>query len=100
MEQNRLALGGFDFERQGQQVLLRSPNQSVAADLGGFLRGVAHLIKMDFDLEGSAELDGGLVFRIAGEQVQLKLGQYTELFPAENVAALFKQMTEQWAAEP
>jgi hypothetical protein len=100
MEQQRLTLGRFDFERQGQRLILRAPDQSVATDLGGFLRGVAHLVKMDFDLEGSAELDGGLVFRVAGKQVQLKLGPYAELFPSDSVAALFEQMTQQWAAEP
>jgi hypothetical protein len=99
MEQNRLSLGGFGFDRRTGQLILRSPEGSVTTDLRGFLRGAQHLLKMDFDLEGSAELDGGLVFRVEGEQVLLKLGPYAERFPAQAVAALFKQMTALWASE-
>ena len=100
MEQNRLSLGGFGFDRRAGQLILRSPEGSVTADLRGFLRGAHHLLKMGFDLEGSAELDGGLIFRVEGEQVQLRLGPYAERFPTQAVAALFKQMTMLWASEP
>lgn len=99
MVQDSISLGGFGFERRGEQIILRSPEGSVEAGLQGFLRGARHLLKMDFDLEGAAELDGGLVFRVEGERVRLKLGQYTEFFPADNVSALFEQMTTAWASE-
>ena len=91
---NFLALGGFRFERQGQQILLRTPNEAVAASHDGFIRGVRHLLTMGMDLEGQAELDGGFVFRVEGERVQLKLGLYTEYFPLNDVAALFKRLID------
>jgi hypothetical protein len=100
MEQHDFSLGRFDFERRGSRLLLHSPNGLVETDLSGFLRGVRHLLKMEFELEGSAELDGGLIFRVAGERIQLKLGDYVEIFPANSVAALFKDMLARWAPEP
>ena len=100
MEQNHLSLGGFEFDRQGKRLILRSPAGAASTDLEGFLRGAKHLLKMDFDLEGSAELNGGLVFRVEGEWVRLKLGQYADTFPADTVAALFTCMAATWEAEP
>jgi hypothetical protein len=100
MEQHEFSLGRFDFDRRGQRLLLRSPAGVVEADLAGFLRGIQHLHKMEFELEGSAELDVGLVFRAAGERVQLRLGAYAEHFPATSVAALFERMAARWVAVP
>jgi hypothetical protein len=78
MEQNHLSLGGFVFDRQGKRLSLRSPAGVASTDLEGFLRGATHLLKMDFDLEGSAELDGGLVFRAevagAGREYDARAG--------------------------
>ena len=100
MEQHDFSLGRFNFDRCGSKLLLHSPSGLVETDLPGFLRGVRHLLKMEFELEGSAELDGGLIFRVAGEHVQLKLRDYAELFPVSNVAVLFKDMVARWAFEP
>ena len=100
MEHHEFSLGRFDFERRGQRLLLRSPAGAVETGLPGFLRGAQHLLKMEFELEGSAELDGGLIFRVQGEHVQLKLGDYAERFPADSVAALFRDMVAGWAPEP
>jgi hypothetical protein len=100
MEPNRLSLGGLIFERQGKQIVLRSPEGSVETDLLGFLRGVKHLLTMGMDLEGEAELNGGFVFRVQGERVRLKLGRYTETFPLENVAALFQRLATEWMVDP
>jgi hypothetical protein len=99
MAQNSVSLGGFTFERHEERIILSSPVGSVEANLQGFLRGANHLLKMGFDLEGSAELDGGFVFRVEGERVQLRLGRYVEAFPATNVEALFRRMMTAWAAE-
>jgi hypothetical protein len=99
MAQNIIALGGFGFERQGDQLVLRSPQGTAETDLQGFLRGAKHLLKMKFDLEGSAELNGGLVFRAEGKRVQLKLGQYSEFFPSDKVEALFRLMMADWISE-
>jgi hypothetical protein len=100
MEQNHFSLGGFEFERQAKRLILRSPTAAASTDLEGFLRGAKHLLKIDFDLEGSVELDGGLVFRVEGQRVRLKLGHYAEIFPADTVAALFKRMAAIWESEP
>jgi hypothetical protein len=54
---------------------------------------------MGFDLEGSAELDGGFIFRVEGERVQLKLGRYSEYFPTGDVETLFNRLITTWAAE-
>jgi hypothetical protein len=99
MTQNRISLSGFGFERQGKQIRLLSPEGSIETDLEGFLRGVKHLLKMGFDLEGSAELDGGFIFRVEGERVQLKLGRYAEYFPTGDVETLFNRLITTWAAE-
>ena len=94
MTPNFLALGGFSFERQGKQILLRTPHGAVTASHDAFVRGVQHLLTMGMELEGQAELDGGFVFRVEGERVQLKLGQYAEYFPLGDVAALFERLTD------
>jgi hypothetical protein len=100
MEQNQLSLGGFEFDRQASRLILRSLVGAVSTDLEGFLRGAKHLLKMDFDLEGAAELDGGLVFCVEGQRILLRLGQYAESFPADSVAALFNRMASLWGPEP
>ena len=86
-------LGGFSFEQQGDQMLLRTPAGTASASHTGFVRGIQHLLTMGMDLEGQAELDGGLVFRVEGERVRLKLGSYSEYFRLEDVAALFQGLS-------
>jgi hypothetical protein len=96
MSPNTYALGGFTFERHGEQMVLRTASGSVTTGQAGFLRGIRHLLTMGMDLEGQAELDGGFVFRVEGERVRLRLGAYSEDFHLARVKQLFEQM----AAEP
>ena len=96
MLSTNLSLGGFRFEPQGEQIVLRTPEGAATTRLAGFLAGIRHLLKMQLDLEGQAEMDGGLVVRIEGDVVRLKLGGYVESFPVAQVERLFRQL----AAEP
>jgi hypothetical protein len=92
MAANIAHLGGFTFEQQGDQMLLRTPTGAASAGQAGFVRGIQHLLTMGMDLEGQAEIDGGLVFRVEGERVQLKLGGHSEYFRLDEVAALFRRL--------
>ena len=96
---DNVVLGGFTFERNGPKLWIHSPHGSVETDAPGFLRGAAHLLRMEMDLEGQAELSGGLICRIEGERAQLRLGDYTEAFPTSRVEALFQLLTATAAPE-
>lgn len=100
MAQDSFSLGKIRFERRGEQLLLKAPEVVRETTLQGFLQGANHLLKMDFDLEGSAELDGGFIFRIEGERVRLSLGQHAEVFRADEVESLFRRMVKTWARSP
>ena len=95
-----LSLGGFSFERKAQLILLRTPDDLAETDLQAFLRGAGHLLTLGMDLEGQVELSGGLIIRIEGEWVRLKLGRYSETFPTDRVAALFERLTTELAPDP
>ena len=57
--------------------------------MAGFLNGTNHLLTMGLTLEGEAELDGGLVFRVEGPKALLRLGPYAESFALAEVERLF-----------
>jgi hypothetical protein len=90
MSLNVVNLGDFTFEQQGNRMLLKTPAGTASAGHAGFVRGVQHLLTMGMDLEGQAELDGGLIFRVEGERVRLSLGGHSEYFRLDEVTALFR----------
>lgn len=89
MHQAPLRMGKFEFARRQERVLISSPAGSVEPEMAGFLRGTNHLLTMGLDLEGEAELDGGLVFRVEGQRALLRLGPYAEAFALDEVERLF-----------
>lgn len=89
MHQAPLRMGKFEFARRRDRVLISSPSGSVEPDIARFLRGTNHLLTMGLDLEGEAELDGGLVFRVEGRRAHLRLGSYAETFSLEEIERLF-----------
>lgn len=97
MASKNLSLGGFGFERQGDQIELRSPEGRTVTSLKGFLAGIRHLLIMELDLEGEAELDGGLVVRVEGEVVKLRLGRYTEHRRTSEVSEVFQRLAREMA---
>lgn len=89
MHQAPLRMGKFEFARRRERVLISSPAGSVEPEMAGFLRGTNHLLTMGLDLEGEAELDGGLVFRVEGQRGLLRLGSYAEAFSLDEIERLF-----------
>jgi hypothetical protein len=98
MDADTLSIGGFQFQRDGQRMVLRTPAGVSETGGRGFLAGVSHLLTMGLDLEGEAELDGGLVFRVEGERVRLRLGAYSEYFRTADIAEFFQRLTSPPAA--
>jgi hypothetical protein len=90
MSADVIALGEFRFQQFGDRMFLRAPRTAVETSAPGFLAGIRHLLTMKLDLEGQAELDGGLVVRVQGEQVRLKLGDYAQHFPIADVTRCFQ----------
>jgi hypothetical protein len=89
MHQALLRLGRFEFTRRQERVLITTPSGNVEPEMAGFVGGTNHLLTMGLDLEGQAELDGGLVFRVEGQRARLRLGSYSEVFSLEEVERLF-----------
>ncbi|HKA09062.1 MAG TPA: hypothetical protein VKI99_01180 [Candidatus Dormibacteraeota bacterium] len=87
-----LRIGGFEFACRQGRVLISSPAGSADPEMAGFLRGTNHLLTMGLDLEGEAELDGGLVFRVEGPKALLRLGPYSEAFALDEIERLFKAL--------
>ncbi len=91
-------LGGFRLEAEGDRIRLQSPEGQVETGLFGFMAGIRHLLRMDLDLEGQAELDGGFVVRVEGERVRLRLGGYAEYFSTVEVSNFFQRLASELPA--
>jgi len=85
-------LGGFELCPDGRSLRITTPAGRSEAATEPFLRGTNHLLVMGLDLEGEAELEGGLVFRAAGDRVILSLGGHSETFPKSAVERCFLEL--------
>src|SRR5215467_11243534 len=102
MHRAPLLIGRFEFACRQGRVLISSPAGSVEPEMAGFLRGTNHLLTMGLDLEGEAELDGGLVLRVEGPVARLRLGPYSETFALDEIERLFTALPSltELASEP
>jgi hypothetical protein len=85
-------LGGFELCPKGRSFMITTPAGRREAAAEPFLRGTNHLLIMRLDLEGEAELEGGLVFRAAGDRVVLSLSGYSETFSKAAVERCFRDL--------
>lgn len=85
-------LGGFELCPEGQSLTITTPAGRREAAAEPFLRGTNHLLVMGLDLEGEAELEGGLVFRAVGDRVVMSLYGYSETFSKAAVERCFRDL--------
>ena len=85
-------LGGFELCPKGRSLTIATPAARRAVEMEPFLRGTNHLLVMDLDLEGEAELEGGLVFRATGDGIVLRLGGHSETFSRAAVERCFRDL--------
>jgi hypothetical protein len=85
-------LGGFHVERHEQSLVIATPGGTTEVAAAPFLRGTNHLLAMGLELEGEAELEGGLVFRASGGQVTLRLAGHSETLSRSAVEQFFREL--------
>jgi hypothetical protein len=93
-------LGGFELCPEGPSLAITTPGGRREASSELFLRGTNHLLLMGLDLEGEAELEGGLVFRAQGDRVVLRLGGHSETFSRAAVERCFQDLAARAASRP
>ena len=85
-------LGGFEVERRGPSLFITTPASRTEVAAAAFIRGSNHLLALGLELEGEAELEGGLVFRARGDTVVLRLGGHAESLPVAAVERFFRDV--------
>jgi hypothetical protein len=95
---DRHVLGQFTFERQGSEIVIRTPADTLTTPILAFMRGIRTLNAFALHLHHN-EFEGGFVVHDFGEHVLLKSRQYFEAHSTLAVVGLFEDLLQDWSTD-